>query len=74
MTEDLFYKSLFDAIEDFYNNSFMDNGFGEIRNNHLRLLQIHYDRSRFENCDDLNVERDKFLTEIHNAAHDCLPI
>ena len=58
---DIFYENLKRDIEKFYNDKYQEESLKEL---HLALLHENYQRSRFQNTENLEIERIKFLTEL----------
>ena len=58
---DIFYENLKRDIEKFYSDPFQDESLREL---HLSLLHENYQYSRFQNTENLEIERIKFLTEL----------
>ena len=62
---DIFYANLKRDIERFYDDPFQDESLREL---HLSLLHENYQYSRFQNTENLKLERIKFLTELQKLV------
>ena len=58
---DIFYENLKRDIEKFYDDKFQEESLREL---HLTLLHENYQRSRFQDTENHETERVKFLTEL----------
>ena len=63
---DIFYEKLKKDISDFYDEFFCKEE--SLKEVHLYLLNEHYDKKRFQDCDNLELERIKFLTELQKLV------
>ena len=62
---DIFYKKLKTDIEKFYDDPYQEESLRQV---HLSLLHENYSHSRFAKCENLEVERVKFLTELQELV------
>jgi hypothetical protein len=62
---DFMYQSLKDSLKDWYKKYYYADVYNIVRNKHIFILNRMYDPERFKNCENIGLERRKFLDEIY---------